>query len=258
MSSVPVHTIKSKSNPSYRRFRQYLLRPEAEACPWVAVEGRKQVCELSQDRSIQVLLVEEMTEPLFGVLAGRSKKVIRLSRKLLHGLSKTRAPQGLLAFFEKPKWSWNQITPYVLYLNRLQDPGNLGVLLRTASATGIFSIVTSAETVSCFNDKVVRASSGYLFKTPFMEKVKALELKQRGYKIWMADPREGESLFEGNFKPPLAFMLGNEGQGLGLSLAAVTGRCVRIPMSSRVESLSAAVSGSLLMYEIWRKVGVDE
>ena len=254
MSAVPVKQINSPSNSSYKRWRKYLNCPEAEDCPWIAVEGRKQVAELSEDRRIELLLIDGGPNPGNAVLRKRSSEVIQVSKQMLKGLSKTRSPQGLLAFFNKPKWSWKELTPYVLLLNRLRDPGNLGVLMRTAAATGIFSIVTSVDTVSCFNDKVVRASAGYLFKVPFLEKFAAADLQQHGYEIWVAHPREGGTLFNRGFKPPLALMLGNEGEGVDLAEVAQPWRPLRIPMSPGVDSLNVSVSGSLLMYEIYRGV----
>lgn len=258
MSAVPVKQIKSASNPSYKRWRKYLNCPEAEDCPWIAVEGRKQISELSEGRRIELLLIDEGTNPRNAGLTKRSREVIQLPRQILRALSKTRSPQGLLAFFSKPKWSWQELTPYVLFLNRLQDPGNLGVLMRTAAATGIFSIVTSVDTVSCFNDKVVRASAGYLFRIPFLEKIAAADLQRHGYEIWVAQPRTGDVLFDRRFKPPLALMLGNEGEGVDLAEIEQPWRPLRIPMSSGVDSLNVSVSGSLLMYEIYRGVSKND
>ncbi len=254
---VPVKQIKSTSNPSYKRWRRYLHCPECNDCPWIAVEGRKQISELSEERKIELLLIDEGTDSGNAVLTKRSRNVIRLTRQMFRALSRTRSPQGLLAFFDKPKWSWKELTPYVLFLNRLQDPGNLGVLMRTAAATGIFSIATSIDTVSCFNDKVVRASAGYLFKTPFLEKIEAGDLQRRGYQFWVADPRQGDVLFSCKFKPPLAFMVGNEGEGVDPAEVEEPWRRLRIPMSSSVDSLNVSVSGSLLMYEVYRGVRED-
>ena len=258
MSAVPVKQIKSASNPSYKRWRKYLNSPESEDCPWIAVEGRKQISELSKERNIELLLIDGGTNLGNAGLTKRSREVIQLPKQMLQALSHTRSPQGLLAFFDKPKWSWKELTPYVLFLNRLQDPGNLGVLMRTAAATGIFSIVTSVDTVSCFNDKVVRASAGYLFRTPFLEKIEAAELQRHGYDFWVAHPRKGAVLFNQRFKPPLALMLGNEGEGVDLAEVKHPCRPLRIPMSSGVDSLNVSVSGSLLMYEIYRGVRGNE
>lgn len=255
---VPIKHISSASNPRYKRWRKFLNCPEADDCPWVAVEGRKQITELSRERGIELLLIDESAHLTVGVLTGRSKEVVRVSRKMFRGLSQTRSPQGMLAFLEKPKWSWKELTPYVLFLNRVQDPGNLGVLIRTAAATGIFSIVTSPDTVSCFNDKVLRASAGYLFKTPFLEKIDVADLQRHGYHVFVAHPRVGDTLFTYRFEPPLAFIVGNEGEGVDFREVDRSWHRLRIPMNLKVDSLNVSVSGSLLMYEVYRRVSEND
>ena len=255
---MPVKHIASASNPRYKQWRRYLNCPEAGDCPWIAVEGKKQISELSEERGIELLLIDEPDRLDDGAVASRSREVLQISRKMFRGLSRTRSPQGMLAFFDKPKWSWKELTPYVLFLNRVQDPGNLGVLMRTAAATGIFSIVTSVETVSCFNDKVVRASAGYLFKTPFLEKIDIADLQRHGYEVFVAHHKRGDTLFNRRFKPPLAFMVSNEGEGVDLTEVEQSWQLLRIPMSSRVDSLNVSVSGSLLMYEVYRGVSEND
>jgi TrmH family RNA methyltransferase len=255
---VPIKHIASASNPRYKRWRKYLNSPEAEDCPWIAVEGKKQISELSEERGIELLLTDEPASLKNSAFAGRSREVVQVSRKMFRGLSRTRSPQGMLAFLDKPKWSWKELTPYVLFLNRLRDPGNLGVLIRTAAATGIFSIVTSSDTVSCFNDKVVRASAGYLFKTPFLEKIDIADLKRHGYEVFVAHHKRGDTLFNRRFEPPLALMVSNEGEGVDLTEVDQSWQLLRIPMSSRVDSLNVSVSGSLLMYEVFRGVSEND
>jgi TrmH family RNA methyltransferase len=182
-----------------------------------------------------------------------SDRVCCLPAKLFQRLSRVKSNQGILAFFAKPIWRWSQLTPFVLFLDRLQDPGNLGTIFRTAAATGIFSIVTSQGTVSCYNEKVVRASSGYLFQVPFLQSRTARELNEKGYRISAAVSDSDSTLFESNLQPPMAFLVGNEGKGPEPdSLREATGT-FRIPMSTGVESLNAAVAAAVIMYEVVRR-----
>ena len=252
--SSSVSRIESRQNPQYKLWKKYISRPEKEDCPWIPVEGWKQIKDLSAQRPIELLLFSEGPERGIKDLVSRSTESVQLAPALLKSLSSLDSSQQILAFFEKPAWSWNDLTPRVLYLHKLQDPGNLGTLLRTARATGIFSVATSPHTVSCFNAKVVRASAASLFSVPFLEGIEAGEFKSRGYRIWVTTPRDGKSLFEASFDSPLAIVIGNEGQGLDATVLELADHHLHIPMQPQVESLNAAVAGSLVLYEVFRQV----
>lgn len=208
---------------------------------------------MAAKQPIELLLFADGQGPRLTQLISQSQQSIRLPDHLLQALSSLQTSQGVLAFFGKPVWHWEDLTPCVLYLDQLQDPGNLGTLLRTARATGIFSVITSPGTVSCFNPKVVRASVAALFSTPFLEGVPLEELVNRGYCLWATTPREGTSLFRARFQPPLAIVLGNEGSGLAKAALERSFRRLLIPMHPEAESLNAAVAGSLILYEVTRQ-----
>ncbi len=230
-----------------------MSHPEKEDCPWISVEGWRQIEDLSAQLSIELLLFSERAEPRLQNLLSRSNQSFHLAPSLFQSLSTLDSSQQILAFFEKPTWNWDDFTPRVLYLHQLQDPGNLGTLLRTARATGIFSVATSAHTVSCFNAKVVRASAASLFSVPFLEGIETSELKSRGYRIWATTPQGGRSLFETHFESPLVIVIGNEGRGLGSAVLGLADHHLHIPMQPQVESLNAAVAGSLVLYEVFRQ-----
>ena len=128
----------------------------------------------------------------------------------------------------------------------------MGTLLRTAEVTDMFSLITSPGTVSCFNSKVVRASTGALFKVPLLQGIDPGELKERGYDLWEASPESGQSLFDVQFKSPLAILVGSEGKGLSSSSSAWASQQLHIPMKA-TESLNASVAGSLILYEVFRQ-----
>ncbi len=163
-----------------------------------------------------------------------------------------------MAFFSKPAWKETDLTPWVLYLWKLQDPGNLGTLLRTAQATGSFSVVCSEGTVSRFNSKTVRAAAASLFSVPVLEGVDLNRLEELGYRLWDATARSGRSLFELDFESPAAFVIGNEGVGLDLSWQERIPNKLHIPMDASVESLNAGVAGSLILYEVFRRLSSNE
>lgn len=249
-----VSVIESPHNPQLKKWLSLAAHPEDSDSSWVPVEGFKQVRDLAAKRPIELLLYCDGQATRLRSLISRSRQTARLSERLMRTLSSVETSQGLMAFFEKPLWRWEELTPCVLYLYRLQDPGNLGTLFRTAQAAGSFSVVTSKGTVSCYNAKVVRASAGALFSTPFLEAVAVDRLCKRGYHLWAAAPGGGTSLFEAQFQPPLAVLLGSEGSGLPSTILRKSSQRLHIPMRPEVESLNAAVAGSLILYEVSRRI----
>ncbi len=232
-----------------------MSHPERPECPWIPIESHKLIEELSGKHPIELLLFSDASEIPAQPLLSRSRESQRLSAELLEQLSNVQSSQQMVAFFEKPSWKWEDLTPWVLYLDQLQDPGNSGNLLRTARATGMFSVATSPKSVACFNSKVIRASSGALFAVPFLEGLKLEELQERGYAVSVATLKEGQSLFGARFEPPHAIIIGNEGSGPTESTLALADNHFHIPMLGRSQSLNAAVAGSLIVYEIFRQKG---
>ncbi len=230
----------------------YAGHPEDPECPWLPVEGWKNLADLGR-HSIELLLFANSEEPRLSSLLPRAREAIQVAPHLMDAISQVKSHQSVLAFLNKPRWDWDRLTPWVLYLDRLQDPGNLGTLLRTARATGFFSLVTSTDTVSCFNSKVVRASVASLYSVPFIQGVRLEELRDRGYVVWGAVPAGGRVLYQTRFEPASAFVVGNEGAGLDPLLLTDSDIRLTIPMQDESESLNAGVAGSLIMYEVYRQ-----
>ncbi len=224
-------------------------QPERPEFPWVPVEGAKGLQQLAEGRPARLLLLEEGVEQ---AQLPAAEETVHLPRTLFRTLSQVESPAGLIAFFEKPRFAWADLPEWLLLLDRLQDPGNLGTLLRTAAATG-FGLVSTPGTVSFFNPKVIRASASALFATPFLQHVSTREPSEQGYRIYAARSGAPVTLFELPLKPPCCFAVGNEGGGLDPALLACAEEQFEIPMASGVESLNVAVAGALIMYEIVRR-----
>jgi RNA methyltransferase, TrmH family len=249
---MTVSRIESRNNAEYKRLRDFVSRPESEDCPWVPVEGWKQVLEQVSRLSPELLLYSDPRDDRLPALAAQSARSVCLPPSLLEGISSLQSSQGVIALFKKPHWKFEDLTSWTLYLWRLQDPGNLGTLLRTAQATG-FSLASSPDTVSRFNSKVIRASANALFSVPMVEGVSPEELRRQGYRLSAAVAQSGESLFEVALTPKSAFIVGNEGSGIAVELLARVDSRLFIPMQPASESLNAAVAGSLIMYEVYRR-----
>ena len=251
MASAPAHEIRSSQNPSFKKWRRWVLDPSNPECPSIPLSGDKQVRELLPCPGARLLVVSHSRWDEWRDTAAGFREAAILPDHLLSQLSPVRTAPGVLAFFDKPSWGWDDLTPCVVFADGLQDPGNLGTILRTAAGTGIFSLVTGPETVSCFNDKVVRATAGYLFSVPFLEHRKVEALTVRGYSWVVADPDGGTDLFSFRPRAPLALLVGREG-GTRRKGPAEAIR-VRIPMAAGIDSLNAGVAASLIMYEVLRR-----
>jgi TrmH family RNA methyltransferase len=138
----------------------------------------------------------------------------------------------------------------------IQDPGNLGTIIRSAEAFGARAVLLGEKTVSHFNPKAVRASAGSLFREPLM-RVKMAEaiplLKQRGVRLLATSSHKGKPLQEANFTGAAMIVVGNEGAGVPHEILAQADELVTIPHSPRVESLNAGIAASILLYEAARQ-----
>ncbi|MFQ5689677.1 MAG: TrmH family RNA methyltransferase [Gemmatimonadota bacterium] len=161
------------------------------------------------------------------------------------------SPQGVLAVAEIPARGWDDLRkPRVLLLDEVQDPGNLGTLVRTAEALGLGGVVALDGTADPWNPKAVRAAAGSSLRLPVFRSSRAeavARLNERSIRLWCADPA-GEPFRRGAVAPRrLALALGNEARGVSESLVRASERCVSVPMAGRVESLNVAIAGAVLL-----------
>ena len=140
----------------------------------------------------------------------------------------------------------------ILLIERLQDPGNLGTIIRSAVAFGFNTLILSNDTVDVYNDKVIRSSEGMIFNINIIKddlKKMIPRIKQKGYYVIGTDVKRGHKIkeFKGH---KCAFVIGNEGAGMSFDIRELCDSFVYIPMSDKCESLNAAVASSIIMYEV--------
>jgi len=185
-----------------------------------------------------------------------------VSDAALETLADTEHPQGIVAVLEPPHWRLEDIAPAmgkpVLVLDGVQDPGNVGTILRTTLGLGGAGVVALKGTADLYNSKVLRGSMGALFRLP------AVMTDASAYLAWASIARvetwvtaaDGEPLGQGRAparpRAPVALVLGNEGAGVGSALAGAAHRRVAIPLDRGVESLNVAVAAGILLYEVAR------
>ena len=194
--------------------------------------------------------------------------LLQIGDKSFAKLADTVTPQGIGAVIETPWADLNSPEAVlsvpdngrfgILILENLQDPGNIGTIIRTADAAGFKAVICSKGTVDIYNSKVLRSTVGSLVRFPVLQTELtgpeiAACLKASGYCVTAAHPRGGVSLFDAAFQGKMAVCIGNEAGGLSEQLLNDCDMTVTIPMPGGTESLNASVAAALMMYEVRRK-----
>jgi len=196
------------------------------------------------------------------LLAGFSQSgadVEEITPRLMESLSETEAPQGILAIFARRSLPLPEQLNFVLILDNLRDPGNLGTLLRSASAAGVQAALLTPGTVDAFSPKVLRSGMGAHFRLPVLSKswneIQAIcrTHSTPPLNIFLAEGQEGTPCWELNLRQPLALIIGSEAEGPGKEARQLADDLVKIPMPGGSESLNAAIAGSILIFEIVRQ-----
>lgn len=184
-----------------------------------------------------------------------------VSDSVFSAISDTKTPQGILCLVRMPEYALADLLksdcPHLLLLESIQDPGNLGTMLRTGEGAGVDGIIMNRSTVDLFNPKVIRATMGSLYRVPFVLVDDLAEvagtLKRHGITLYAAHLKGTETYDTPDYTKGTAFLIGNEGNGLSDETAALADAYIRIPMEGKVESLNAAIAATLLMYEVHRQ-----
>lgn len=189
-------------------------------------------------------------------------EILRLTEDVFSSTVETRSPQGVAALIKAPTHTIDEIiyqaNPLILIAVGLQDPGNMGTLIRSAEAFGATGVITTPGTVSPWNQKALRSSAGSIFRVPVVaamqEQIAGLQKQNIRLlaAVGMAEPGVIAAQ-EVDLRRPCAIMIGNEGAGLSAQWLAMASTHITIPCPGPVESLNAAVAGSLLLYEASRQ-----
>jgi len=176
-------------------------------------------------------------------------------------VSDTQTPQGIMAVVAMPEYKLESLLDgektHLLILESIQDPGNLGTMLRTGEGAGITGIIMNKTTVDLFNPKTIRSTMGSIYRVPFYvtEDLSGTlsQLKENGVSLYAAHLKGEHYYTEEDYTLGCAFLIGNEGNGLSDEIANQADTYIKIPMEGKVESLNAAISATLLMYETNRQ-----
>lgn len=229
------------------------------------VEGIRMFREVPVQKLREVYVSETLyrkeRQTVAQVLQGSRITPEILSDTVFAYVSDTKSPQGILCVVEQMNHSLDEVSagvcPHIIVLEHLQDPGNLGTILRTAEGAGVTGIVMDRECVDIYNPKTIRSTMGSIYRMPFYYaddlKEAVCALKKKGIHTYAAHLEGKKDYDEEDYCLPCAFLIGNEGNGLTDEIAKLADTYVKIPMEGQVESLNAAIAASVLMFEVGRQ-----
>jgi TrmH family RNA methyltransferase len=268
-ASARLRKIEGRHNPLVKEVRQAFAKVELTESGDCAIEGARIVEEaIRSSLRFKAVLFKQSAQNLAERLLpqiGSHVETLLLPDSIFDGAVPSETPQGVAALVRLRESKLDdlverlQIGPIMIVVG-LQDPGNLGTLLRSAEAFGSAGVLLGEGTVSPFNSKVIRASAGSIFRLPFVL-AKATggtedalsKLRNQSVRLVATSSHKGTAIHESRLTGPLAMFIGNEGAGLSRTLMAQVDELVAIPHSTHVESLNAGVAASILLYEAARQ-----
>ncbi len=225
------------------------------------VEGSK-MFEEADEKYIREVYVSESYIEKNGISEKLKKTGYEIvSDEVFKKISDTRSPQGILCVMKQYQYTLEDVltkeNPTLVLLEDIQDPGNLGTILRTGEGAGIDGVIMTKDTVDIYNPKTIRATMGSIYRMPFIYvdslKETIEKLQDKGIVVYAAHLK-GKAYYDSfDFKKGCAFLIGNEGNGLKKETADLADFYLKIPMEGQVESLNAAIATTLLMYEAFRQ-----
>ncbi|MGH2398706.1 MAG: TrmH family RNA methyltransferase [bacterium] len=260
--------ITSTKNPLVKRIRSLSDRTARDAEGRIAIEGIRLVEEaLAAGVRAELLLFDpgaEREHPRLRELLARASalgvRTIEAAPHVIEAASEVETPQGVIGIFEIPGHDLARVldAPDVLLVvvDRVQDPGNLGTIIRVADAAGASAVAVTRGSVDPHNPKSVRATMGSLFHLPVVEvdaASTAAELKRRGVRILVADQQGVLEYTNVSMRRPVALVFGSEALGADPLWREAAESMIRIPMYGRSESLNVAIAAALLLYEVRRR-----
>ncbi|HTZ56913.1 MAG TPA: RNA methyltransferase [Acidobacteriaceae bacterium] len=248
--------IESRQNARIKELRAGLAR--GGTIPHIAIEGLHLVQEaVTSGLKLHTVFVRSGDEGLLRGLTVGAADVLIVSDDVFRSAAQTEHPQGIAALVEAPEFPLQAMfraNPLLVVVAGLQDPGNLGTLVRSAEAFGATGMMLLPGTVSLWNAKTLRASSGSAFRLPVLA-LPAVDsfaaLRNHGVRVVAAVAHDGDSNID--LRGASALLLGNEGAGVPDDWISRADARITIPLPGRVESLNAAVAGSVLLYEAMRQ-----
>lgn len=252
--------ITSTSNQQVKNLLQLQKKAKERTAQDVfIVEGPKMYQEVPEERLVHTYVSESFYNKNRSIFKN-SRQLTVLSDRVFESVSDTKTPQGVLCLVKQYHYELKDLCkgqPLLMILENLQDPGNLGTIMRTSEGAGVTGVLMTKGCVDLYNPKVIRSTMGSIYRMPFYytdDLKRDLQwLKDQGVLLYAAHLKGRGTYDEQNYAQPSGFLIGNESKGLSDEIADMADVYVKIPMCGQVESLNAAVASAILMYEANRQ-----
>ena len=254
--------ITSKEKEIVKHIRKKKKKKEREEAGEFIVEGIKMIEEAVREKAkIKMIVVsEEFNQnpiPQDVLYKVAKEKIIYVSNSVFKTLTDVNSPQGILAIIEKNEIKEIDFSQDLfLILDNIQDPGNMGTILRTADSVNLKQVIVPKGNADCYNPKVVRSTMGAIFRVSVIE-VEDLsktmkEMKKHKIQILVTALETKDSIYDVDYKRS-AIVIGNEGNGVSKEILELADKKIKIPMPGKTESLNAAVATGIILYHAIRK-----
>lgn len=262
-------SVTSTSNPQLQMIRKLRDRKGRREYGAFVTEGLRSVQEalMAGQKPIILVLSESFQSALLPEIASAvetCQSALSVSDDFMARISDTENPQGILAVFSIPEpQTWKSIlspTGRYAMLERVQDPGNVGTIIRTADACAFDAVLLMANCADVYNSKVMRSTMGSIWHLPVLtiaegdEEALIHTMQGMGIRVLAADPKGEKSLWETDLSSGFGIVIGNEANGLSEKMKTMVDTNITIPMPGKSESLNAAVAAAILMMESVRQV----
>ena len=258
-------TITSKDNEQIKHIKKLKEKKYREEYNEFIIEGIKMIEEaINENVKIKSIIICDDCKSQGAIPNELMYEIAKLNciyvaEKVFNTITDVINPQGIMAIVEKPNLDeidYNESN--FLLLDNIQDPGNLGTILRTADSLDIKQIIVSKGTTDAYNLKVVRSTMGAIFRVKIIE-VQNLsktikEMKKHKIKVYATDLQTNKSIYDVDYEKS-AIVIGNEANGVSNEVLEEASQRIKIPMLGKTESLNAAVATSIILYEIFRSTG---
>lgn len=251
--------IESKDNNFFKEAKKLKERKFRQRENKFILEGFRLIEEaIKAKMEIEsIILLEESKESFYksNLLSENiiEEKIFVLNKNLFMQISSTENPQGILAIVKNKEFELDLNKEFFLICDKVQDPGNLGTIIRTAHAAGVDGIILTKGTVDIYNDKTIRSTMGSMFYLPIFYDDSDFslikKLKENKFNIVTTSLKESRNFFDENLKGKIVLAVGNEGNGISDELFDLADKKVKIPMPGNAESLNVAVAASIILFE---------
>lgn len=255
--------ITSSANGKVKQVMNLIKKAKArnESGLFVA-EGLRIFKEIPRDQIDSIFVSESFLkeEERKHLIDGMKYEV--LTDEVFQVMSDTKTPQGILALVKQHAYTPEDLIrvpgpAFLMILENIQDPGNLGTIIRAGEGAGITGVLMNSTTADIYNPKVIRSTMGSVFRVPFAYTddltASILQLKKKGIKLYAAHLDGRNNYEKEDYTVDTGFLIGNEANGLTEDTAGLADAYIKIPMLGSVESLNAAVAASVLMFETARQ-----